>query len=95
MKKLDGVKLCYARADDWDYEEVVEWRAKTPKDGVCDRDFERCGGGKDSTAKYCVPKDVFVDNNSQCPINHFEYFNRAIRTFNNTAFTSTVSGVFS
>lgn len=81
MKTIQGKKVCYARADDWDYEEVVEWRASTDKSGTCQSDEVLCGGDKSSTTKYCAEKETYDDNNSKCPINNFEYISKDISTY--------------
>jgi hypothetical protein len=44
MKKLDGKKICYARADDWDYKDIVKWRKASPKDKKCSNNEVLCGG---------------------------------------------------
>ena len=71
MKSLFEKKLCYSRADDWDYEEIINWRAATPEDGKCINGDSLCGGGESSKTNYCANKIVFVENGSICPINSF------------------------
>lgn len=81
MKSMYGKKICYSRAEDWDYEEVIEWRAKTESDGTCKGGDVLCGGDKSSSTKYCADKLIYKENGSMCPVNSFKYSDKDITSF--------------
>jgi len=78
MKRIMGRKICFARADDWDYEDIVQWRAGMGKNGTCKASEVLCGGGTTSDTNYCVKKDDVEDNGNKCPINDFKYVKKDI-----------------
>ena len=71
MYVFGGKKLCYSRADDWDYFDIAEWRASTKDASKCKPEEILCGGNSKSTAAYCMERGVHKDNGNLCPYNAF------------------------